>query len=154
MVMRGWAGAPTFTPMPIRQMIVYSKVRASICFDPVASRTVLPYHELRAKLAIEGKDADAIASEVAMAYALGNLRKREGVAFAYMWSADMNLGPGEGAWHPHMMIYAPYYDNSMLGGNEPGGPAPVADDAGTLFAVVVIPVHGVQVIKAKPTAQN
>src|SRR5713226_4925605 len=23
-VMRGWAGAPTFTPLPIRQMIVYS----------------------------------------------------------------------------------------------------------------------------------
>jgi hypothetical protein len=45
------------------------------------------YHELRAKLAIEGKDADAIASEVAMAYALGNLPKREGVAFAYMLSS-------------------------------------------------------------------
>jgi hypothetical protein len=155
-VMRGWAGAPTFTPLPIRQMIVYSsKVRAPICFDPVASRTVLPYHELRAKLGMEGKDPDAIASEVAMAYALGNLPKREGVAFAYMWSADMNLGPGAGAWHPHMMIYAPYYDNSMLGGNEPGGPAPVAgDDAGTPFAVVVIPVHGIQAIKSKPVAQN
>jgi len=44
-----------------------------------------------------------------------------------------------------MMIYAPYYDNAMLGGNELGGPAPVAgDDAGTLFAVVMIPVHGIQ----------
>ena len=54
-----------------------------------------------------------------------------------------------------MMIYAPYYDNAMLGGNEHGGPAPVAgDDAGTLFAVVMIPVHGIQAIKSKPIAQN
>jgi len=72
-------------------------VRAPICFDSVATRTVLPYHELRAKLGMEGKDPDPIASEVAMAYALGNLPKREGVACAYMWSADMNLGPGAGA---------------------------------------------------------
>jgi hypothetical protein len=93
--------------------------------------------------------------EWAMAYALGKLPKREGVAFAYIGSADMNLGPGAGAWHPHMMIYAPYYDNSMLGGNEPGGPAPVAgDDVGTPFAVVVIPLHGIQAIKVKPTARN
>jgi len=56
MVMRGWAGAPTFGPAPVREMVVYSsKVRAPICFDPVASRTVLPYHELRAKLGIAGK---------------------------------------------------------------------------------------------------
>lgn len=155
-VMRGFAGAPTFAPLPIRQMVAYSsQVRAPICFDPVASRTVLPYHELRTKLGIEGKDPDTIAKEVATAYASGNLPKRDGVAFAYMWSADMNLGPGAGAWHPHMMIYAPYYDNSALGGNQPGGLAPFAgDDAGTPFAVVVIPVHGVEAIKAKPVARN
>jgi hypothetical protein len=86
-VMRGWAGAPTFGPAPVREMIVYSsKVRSRICFDPVASRTILPYHELRAKLAIAGKDPDAIASELATAYTTGKLPKREGVAFAYMWS--------------------------------------------------------------------
>jgi hypothetical protein len=155
-VMRGWSGAPTFTPLPIRQMILFnSKVRAPICFDPVASRTVLPYHELRSKLGMEGRAPEVIASEVALAYASGSLPKREAVAFAYMWSADMDLGPGAGAWHPHMMIYAPYYDNAMLGGNELGGPGPVAaDDAGTPFAVVVIPMHGIQAIKSKSLAQT
>jgi len=151
MVMRGWAGAPTFGPLPVREMIVYSsKVRAPICFDPVASRTVVPYHELRAKLAMEGKDPDAIASEVARAYALGKLPKRESVAFAYMWSADQDLGPGAGAWHPHMMVYTPYYENSMLGGNQLGGPLPiVGDDAGTPFAVTVIPVAHELAVKAQ-----
>jgi hypothetical protein len=119
----GLGGRSHFHALPVREMIVYdSKVRAPICFDPVASRTVLPYHELGAKLAIEGNDSDGIARAVAMAYALlGNLPNREGVAFPYMWSADMNLGPGAGAWHPHMMIYAPDYDNSMPGETSPEG---------------------------------
>jgi hypothetical protein len=149
MVLRSW-GAPTFTPAANRELIYYAGMRAPICFDPVASRTVLPYQELRTKLGMEGRDPDAIAERVSTAYALGELPKMEGVSFAYMWSADSNLGPGVGAWHPHMMVYAPYYKNSMLGDNQCGGPAPcVGDDAGTPFAVVVIPVHGVEAIKAK-----
>ena len=40
-----------------------------------------------------------------------------------------------------MMLYTPYYENSMLGGNQVGGALPfVGDDAGTPFAVTVIPV--------------
>jgi hypothetical protein len=148
-VLRGW-GAPTFTPTANRELVYDSKLRAPICFDPVASRTVLPYQELRTKLGMEGKDPDAIASMVAAAYATGGLPTMQGVSFAYMWSADSNLGPGVGAWHPHMMVYAPYYTNAMLGDNKCGGVAPcVSDDAGTPFTVVVIPVHGIEAIKAK-----
>jgi len=50
-----------------------------------------------------------------------------------------------------MMIFAPYYDNSMVGGNEPGSPLPqVTDDAGTPFTVIVIPVDHKLAIKAQP----
>ena len=149
MVMRSWT-APTFTPVPFRNFVYESKIRAPICFDPVASRTVMPYYELRTKLGMEGKDTDAIGRGVAMAYALGILPKREGVSFAYMWSADQYLGPGIGAWRPHIMVFAPYYKNAMVGGNEFGGSAPqVTDDEGTPFTVVVIPVDGNPAIKAK-----
>jgi hypothetical protein len=139
-VMRGWA-APTFTPAPFRDLVYYSKLRAPICFDPVASRTVLALQELRARLGMEGKTPDQIAEGVQAAYAKGELPKMETVAFAYMFSADQDLGPGVGPWHPHMMLYTPYYENSMLGGNQVGGALPfVGDDAGTPFAVTVIPV--------------
>lgn len=77
MVMRGWS-APTYTPAPFRDFVYYAKLRAPICFDPVASRTVLPYYELRTNLGMEGKDPEAIARGVATAYALGQLPKREG----------------------------------------------------------------------------
>jgi hypothetical protein len=148
-VMRGW-GAPTFTPAPFRDLVYYSKLRAPICFNPVASRTVLPLHELRTKIGMEGQTPDQIAEGVQAAYAKGELPKMETVAFAYMFSADQDLGPGVGPWHPHMMLYTPYYENSMLGGNQVGGALPfVGDDAGTPFAVTVIPVAHELAVKSR-----
>jgi hypothetical protein len=149
MVMRAWS-APTYTPAQFRDLVYDAKVHAPICFDPAASRTVMPYYELRSKLGMEGKTPDQIAEGVQAAYAKGVLPKRNGVAFAYMWSADQNLGPGIGHWHPHVMVFSPYYENSMVGGNEFGSALPqLSDDAGTPFAVVVIPVDDRLAIKAK-----
>jgi len=139
-VMRGWS-APTYTPAQFRDFTYDATIRAPICFDPVASRTVLPYYELRSRLGMEGKTPDEIADGVAAAYAAGRLPKRDAVSFAYMWSAGQHLGQGIGHWRPHMMVFAPYYDNAMLGGNEFGSGLPqLSDDAGTPFAVVVVPV--------------
>jgi len=150
MVMRGSA-APTFTPPQIRDLVYDAKLRAPICFNPQASETVMPYYELRNKLVIEGKTPDEITQGIQAAYSKGELPKREGVSFAYMWSADQNLG-SFGHWHPHMMVFCPYYENSMLGGNPLGTPQLpiVSDDAGTPFAVVLIPVDDRLAIKARP----
>jgi hypothetical protein len=147
-VMRGW-GAPTFSPAQLRDLVYYAKLRAPICFNPVASRTVLPLQELRARLGTEGKTPDQIAEVVQAAYTKGELPKMEMVAFAYMFSADQDLGPGVGHWHPHMMVYTPYYENSMLGGNQPGALPIVGDDAGTPFAVTVIPVDHNLAVKSQ-----
>ena len=139
-VMRAWS-APTYTPAQFLDLVYDATVRAPICFDPEASQTVMPYYEMRTKLGMEGKSPAQIAEGIQAAYARGALPKRETVSFAYMWSAHMHLGPGIGHWHPHMMVFSPYYKNSMVGGNEFGSPLPqVSDDAGTPFAVVVIPV--------------
>jgi hypothetical protein len=149
MVMRGFS-APTYTPAQFRNLVYDATVRAPICFTPAAVRAVLPYYELRTKLAIQGKDPDAVAEGIQAAYAKGELPKRDGVSFAYMWSADQNLASGVGHWHPHMMIFAPYYENSMVGGNSFGSPLPqVTDDAATPFAVVVVPVDDKLAIKAE-----
>src|SRR5438132_1141607 len=147
-VMRGWA-APTFTPAPFRDLVYYAKLRAPICFNPVASRTVLPLQELRTRLGMEGKTPDQIAEGVQAAYAKGELPKMEAVAFAYMFSANQDLGPGVGHWHPHMMVYTPYYENSMLGGNAPDSGLPIVGNGGTPFAVTVIPVDDGLAVKAR-----
>jgi hypothetical protein len=153
MVMRSWA-APSFWPEKQRQSIYDPKVLAPICFDPVASRTVLPLQEFRTRLGMEGKDPDAISREVAMAYATGKLPKMESVAFGYMWSAGQYFGAEVGAGMPHMMVYAPYYKNSMLGGNEPGLAPFVLDDEGTPFTVIVIHITGNEAIKPKPAGSH
>jgi hypothetical protein len=140
MVMRGFA-APTYSPAQFRDLVYDPTVHAPICFTPPAARTAMPYYELRTKLAMAGKGPDQIAESLQAAYIKGELPRRDAVTFAYMWSAHQHLGPGVGAWRPHMMVFAPYYDNSMVGGNEFGSALPqVTDDAGTPFAVVVIPV--------------
>jgi hypothetical protein len=97
-----------------------------------------------------GQRTDEIAAGVGSAYAKGELPKMETVAFAYMYSADMYLGPQVGHFHPHMMIYAPYYTNAMLGGNSRESMLPrTSDDEGTPFTVIVIPVDGRFAIKSK-----
>ena len=149
MVMRGFS-APTYTPAPFRDLVYDPSVRAPICFNPQAVREVLPYYELRTKLAMQGKDPEEITKGVEAAYAGGELPKREGVSFAYMFSADQNLASGVGHWHPHVMVFAPYYDNAMVGGNPFGAPSPqLSDDAGTPFSVVVIPVDDKLAVKAE-----
>ena len=148
MVMRGWS-APTYTPEQFRDLVYDPTVRAPICFDPSAAETVMPYYELRSKLGMKGDAPDRIAQQLEAAYAHGELPRRDGVSFAYMWSAGQHLGPGIGHWHPHMMVFSPYYKNAMLGDNEFGQPLPVVtDDGGTPFAVVVIPVDDKLAIKA------
>jgi len=148
-VMRGWS-APTYTPEQFVGLTYEAAIRAPICFDQIASRTVLPYYELRSKLGMEGKTPAEIRDGVARAYANGTLPRREGVSFAYMWSADQHLGQGIGHWRPHVMVFAPYYTNDMVGGNTFGSPMPqLSDDAGTPFAVVVIPVDPNLALKVK-----
>jgi hypothetical protein len=151
MVMRGWS-APTYTPTPYRDLVYDAALRAPICFNPVAARAILPLQHLRAKLGMEGKDPDQIAEGVQAAYATGKLPSIETVAFAYMFSADMYLGPQVGHFHPHIMVYAPYYTNKMLGDNARSTlQMRVSDDEGTPFTVVIIPVdHSLAVSAAKP----
>jgi hypothetical protein len=140
MVMRAWS-APTYTPVAFLDFVYYAPLRAPICFNPVAAETMMLYYELRTELGLQGKNPDEIADGIESAYAKGELPRIETVSFAYMWSADQDLGPGIGHWHPHMMVFTPYYENSMLGGNKFGSPLPfVSDDARTPFAVTVIPV--------------
>ena len=150
MVMRGFS-APTYTPAQFRELVYDPTVHAPICFTAPAARVALPYYELRTKLAMEGKSPDQIARALETAYAKGDLPRRDEVTLAYMWAAHQHLGPGVGAWHPHMMVFVPYADATTVGATPFGETLPtVTDDAGTPFAVVVIPVDDKQAVK-RPT---
>jgi hypothetical protein len=150
LVMRGFT-APTYTPAPLRDLVYDATIRAPICFAAPAVRTVLPYYELRTTLALGGKHPDQIATAIEAAYVRGELPRRDGVTFAYMFSAHQHLGE-VGAWHPHMMVFAPYADRATVGETPFGGTLPtVTDDAGTPFAVLVIAVDEKQFVKRGPS---
>jgi hypothetical protein len=143
MVLRSWSAAPD--PADTRQ----ANIRGPACFDAVASRTVVPAEELKVKLGLAGKSPEEIGREVAAQYKLGKLPKMEAASFAYMWSASQKIGPDAGPWHPHMMVYAPYYKNQFLGNNPVGNhatPFVVGDD--TPYCIVMIPVDDKLAIKA------
>jgi hypothetical protein len=150
LVLRGW-GAPTFNPEQFRNYVYVADLRAPICFDPVAARTMMPYYELRHRLGMEGKGPDEIATGIAEAYVKGELPKVE-ASIGYMFSADMFLGPhlGHDFIYPHVMVFLPYYTNATLGGNERRSGAPfLSDDSGTPFAVTVVPVDKGLAVRAK-----
>jgi hypothetical protein len=143
-VMRSWSAAPD------EETSYYAKVRSPICFDQNASRSILPIEELRTRLGLGGKSPGEIAREVSVQYGNGQLPQLDGVSFGYMWSASSDTGPGFGAWHPHMMIFAPYYENSALGGGEIGNhSAPFVVGGGSPFSIVIVPVDDGLAIKAK-----
>ena len=153
MVMRGFS-APTYTPAPFRDLVYDATVRAPICFTAPAAKVAMPYYELRTTLALAGKDPAQIAAAVRKAYDDKSLPHRDGVTMAYMWSAHQHLASGIGAWHPHVMLFAPHYDNAMVGGNAFGSPMPqLTDDAGTPFSVVVIPVDDALAIHLSTAAR-
>src|SRR5215470_2523007 len=83
MVMRGFS-APTYTPAAFRNLVYDPTVRAPICFTSSSVRTVMPYYELRTKLALQGKNPDEIGPGVEAAYARGELPRRDEASFAYM----------------------------------------------------------------------
>src|SRR5258706_14846071 len=76
MVMRGFS-APTYTPAQFREIVYDPTIRAPICFTAPAARMVMPYYELRTKLAIAGKGPEQIAESVQAAYVKGDLPRRD-----------------------------------------------------------------------------
>lgn len=151
LVLRGW-GAPTYSPPPLRDYVYVADLRSPICFDAISSKTMMPYYELRHRLGMEGKGPDEIARGVEAAYARGELPSVTTASIAYMFSGDQYLGPhlGHGFIYPHLMVFLPYYDNAKLGGNDRKSGLPfLSDDAGTPFAVTIVPMDKSFAVKAK-----
>jgi hypothetical protein len=114
------------------------------CMDAEGARTFLPRMLMVAELRAQGKNADEIKRLVAGAIARGALQPPTRPGIDYMLSPE-NLVPDDKGvvahFPPHLMFYAPYLTNSVLGseGQAAGGPAFVAGE-GTPFALIIVPV--------------
>jgi len=103
------------------------RMRGPICYNPAATRTILPYTILRTKLVLSGLSKAQMVESVKAALASNELKQPEAGAMSYMLSKDGYLGDEVKHWHPHLMFYAPTTDAASWGANLPGSPVLLND---------------------------
>ncbi len=105
------------------------RLRAPICYNPPAVRSILPYTILRTRLLLSGLTKTQMEENIRSLVAASQLPLPEQGAMSYMMSKDQNFGDGIGHWHSHLMFHLPRMDAASWGANLDGSP------------VVIDPVH-------------
>lgn len=98
------------------------KLRATVCYNAAASKTVLQYTLFRTKLVLAGVSKTELHDRLVAAVSDGTLVPPAIGAMSYMMSKDMYLGDGAGHWHPHLMFHIPKTDAASWGADLPGSP--------------------------------
>jgi hypothetical protein len=83
------------------------RVKTPICYNPPASRTVLPYTYFETKMALAGATEAEIRASLTAAIADKQLTVPENGSMAYMMAKDSYIDDHVKAWHSHIMIYTP-----------------------------------------------
>lgn len=101
------------------------RIRGPVCYNPAASRSVLPYTLFRTKLVLSGTDKTELHRRIEAAVAQHELSVPEPGAMSYMMAKDGYLSGAAGHWHPHLMFHIPKIDAATWGANQPGSPVVV-----------------------------
>lgn len=104
------------------------KLRGPVCYNPAATRSILPITRYRTKLAQSGVSKDRMFDEIRGAITRKELPALEPGAMSFMMSKDGYLGDDVGHWHSHLMFYIQGTDISSWGANVPGSPVVVDDE--------------------------
>ena len=105
-----------------------SKIRAPHCFNPAASRTVLPIFLKKTKLVLAGKSKAQILAAVTSALETKELPALAPGAMAYMMAKQQYLSDEGRNWHPHVMFFVSGDAVKSWGANLPGSPVLAAND--------------------------
>jgi hypothetical protein len=105
-----------------------SKIRAPHCFNPAASRTVLPIFLKKTKLVLAGRSKAQILATVTSALETKELPALAPGGMAYMMAKQQYLGDEGRNWHPHVMFFVSGDAVKSWGANLPGSPVIAAND--------------------------
>jgi hypothetical protein len=112
------------------------KGRGAVCYNPAASRTVLRYDYVRAKLVLAGLSESQIYTRLRALVAKNGLPTPEPGSMSYMMSKHQYLNDAVGNWYPHLMFHVPQSEaahaGASWGANLPGSPV-VMDSAHKLW---------------------
>ena len=94
-----------------------------ICYNPEASRTILPVQLERQRLREQGKTLEEADAAITAGFKEGRFKAQATGAIAYMLSPHQVIyagatGPRVGQYRPHIMLYLPYATRESLGLNE------------------------------------
>jgi hypothetical protein len=98
------------------------RMRAPVCYNAAASRSVLTYTFARSRLALSGRSREEMLAGVRAALERKELPAPEPGAMSYMMSRDGYLGDTQGHWHSHLMFHVPKAPAASWGANLPGSP--------------------------------
>jgi hypothetical protein len=98
------------------------KMRGPICYNPPATRSILPFTVKTTDLALARLSKAQIYERIQAVVANKELPMPEPGAMSYMMSKDGYLGDTVGHWHPHLMFHIPKTDAASWGANLPSSP--------------------------------
>jgi hypothetical protein len=98
------------------------KMRGPICYNPPATRSILPYTVKTTELALARLSKAQIKEQIQSIVANKELPTPESGAMSYMMSKGGYLGDTVGHWHPHLMFHIPKTDAASWGANLSNSP--------------------------------
>jgi hypothetical protein len=113
------------------------KLRAPICLNPAAVRSVLPAYLQRTEWVLAGVPKSDMIARTRAALAAKTFVLPEPGAMSYMQSKQGYLSDAGGHWHPHLMFFLAHTDVAAWGANLDGSPIFAAQgDPETFFVPV------------------
>jgi hypothetical protein len=98
------------------------KLRAPICFNAAAARTVLPIYLKRTEWVIAGTSKSAMLERSNADLAAKRAVMPESGAMSYMMSKQGYLNDQAGHWHPHVMFFLAHVEGADWGADLHGSP--------------------------------
>jgi hypothetical protein len=98
------------------------KMRAPICFNASAARSVLPITIKKTEWILAGRSRAQVAEGLRAAFEKKELTTPESGAMCYMMSKQGYLNDQVGHWHPHLMFFSSLTDPKTWGADLPGSP--------------------------------
>ncbi len=134
LVERSWS-----SPIGPHQDFFNPKLRAPICYNAEAARTIMGDYLRRTELAMAGQSIGEIEQTIERDIGTGRLRAPQGLAMSYMLSGGQLLGTNAGRFKPHLMFYIPYASSEQLGSPPPGCEHTCTfEHAGGPFASIIV----------------
>lgn len=114
------------------------KARVPICYNPAASRSILPITIKRTEMVLAGLSKAQMIDSIKAGFDNKELTTPEPGAMCYMMSRAGHLSDAIGHYVPHLMFYFPLTDKSTWGADLPdspvtlnpqfqGGPEPITE---------------------------